>query len=77
MAGTVIGGKAAAKSNKERHGEDYYSKLGKKAAASYNSKPKELRKPRGFSARPELAASAGRKGGSISKRVKIPVTFLD
>ena len=77
MAGTRDGGILAAQTNKERHGEDYYSKLGKKASISYNSKPKEERKPRGFACNPETARSAGSKGGTISKRVKIHVRFED
>lgn len=30
MAGTKLGGQKAAQTNKERHGEDFYSNIGKK-----------------------------------------------
>ena len=32
MTGTKAGGQKAAKTNKERHGEGFYARIGKKAA---------------------------------------------
>jgi general stress protein YciG len=63
MAGTVEGGKKAAATNKERHGEDFYSGIGEDGG----------RKSRGggFAKNPELAREAGRKGGLRSKRKKL------
>lgn len=62
MAGTVAGGKSAAKTNKEKYGADFYSKIGAKGG----------RKGRtgGFFANRDLAREAGRKGGRISRRTK-------
>lgn len=62
MAGTKTGGKAAAITNKQRFGEDFYTKieaLGGKASQTG-----------GFFANRELARTAGAKGGRISKRRK-------
>ena len=64
MAGTKSGGKKCAMKNKELHGEDYYSRLGKMGGAV--SHPKT----RWFSLHPELASKYGKKGGKISKRGK-------
>ena len=65
MPGTKAGGKRAAQTNKERHGKDFYQRIGKLSNASWE---KNGRKPRGFAANPELARIAGRKGGLKSKR---------
>lgn len=59
MAGTKAGGLKAAKTIKERHGEDYYKVLRSKNHAVT-----------GFAANRELARIAGRRGGKISKRTK-------
>ena len=67
MPGTKAGGKRAAQTNKERHGEDFYQRIGKLSNASWE---KNGRKPRGFAANPELASLAGKKGGKISRRNK-------
>ena len=67
MAGTLQGGKRAAQTNKERHGEDFYRRIGKLSNASWE---KNGRKPRGFAANPELARVAGRRGGLKSRRGK-------
>ena len=67
MPGTKAGGKRAAQTNKERHGEDFYQRIGKLSNASWE---KNGRKPRGFAANPELARAAGRKGGLKSRRGK-------
>lgn len=62
MAGTQAGGIKAAKSNKERHGADFYQKIGAKGGANGTTG--------GFAANPELARIAGKKGGQISRRKK-------
>ena len=63
MAGTVAGGKAAAKTNKAKYGDDFYSKIGAKGG--------KLGTTGGFAANKELAREAGRRGGLKSKRRKI------
>ena len=65
MAGTARGGKRAAQTNKERHGEDFYQRIGKLSNAGWE---KNGRKPRGFAANPELARIAGVRGGRKSRR---------
>lgn len=62
MAGTESGGKAAAKTNKARYGEDFYQRIG-----AYGGKKGRTG---GFYANRELARLAGAKGGKISKRTK-------
>ena len=62
MSGTIEGGKAAAKTNKERYGADWYAKIGAKGGKKGTTG--------GFYANRELAREAGRKGGLISKRGK-------
>ena len=63
MSGTKEGGRKAAKTTRERHGDDFYAKIGKKGGQNgYGMK--------GFAMNPELAREAGRKGGSISRRRK-------
>lgn len=59
MAGTITGGLQAAKSNKERHGTDYYVELDRKGG---------LKKvPKGFAISGK-ASEAGRIGGLRSRR---------
>lgn len=72
MAGTVEGGKAAGATNKSKYGADYYSKIGQMGAKAYRKRQKEgIAKPRGFAAMDkEKISAAGRKGGSISRRLK-------
>lgn len=64
MAGTREGGLKAAATNRAKHGNDFYVKLGRmgglKGAADGTVK--------GFAANPELARLAGAKGGRISRR---------
>lgn len=60
MAGTVIGGKKTAKTNKEKHGADFYKRIG-----SSGGKKKV---PKGFAMSTERARAAGRKGGKKSRR---------
>ena len=64
MSGTSAGGKKTAIKNKQLHGEDYYSRLGKKGGSVKH------RDTRWFSVHPELASKWGKKGGQISKRGK-------
>ena len=60
MAGTKAGGKKAAATNKLRNGEDFYKRIGQKGGRNGHTG--------GFAANPELARSAGAKGGRISRR---------
>ncbi len=62
MAGTKAGGKAAALTNKQKYGSDFYSKIGSKGG--------KLGRTGGFYANRELARQAGAKGGRISRRSK-------
>ena len=59
MSGTTQGGKAAAETNREKYGPDFYAQIG--ALGGKNGKTG------GFHARPELAREAGAKGGRLSK----------
>lgn len=60
MAGTIIGGKKAAATNKARHGSNFYADIGRKGGMRGTTG--------GFAANRELAAEAGRKGGLKSRR---------
>ena len=60
MAGTVAGGKSAARTNKEKYGEDFYQKIGAKGGRNGRTG--------GFFANRELARIAGAKGGSAGAR---------
>lgn len=61
MVGTKAGGKKAAATNKERHGEDFYVKIGAKGGRNGHTG--------GFaSATPEFCSECGRKGGLKSRR---------
>lgn len=71
MAGTREGGRKAAITNKERHGEDFYSNIGKKGGENGHTG--------GFACEEigrdgltgsQRAKLAGAKGGRISKRGK-------
>ena len=62
MPGTREGGKKAAQTTKERHGEDFYVRIGKTGGENSNTG--------GFAANRELARIAGAKGGQKSKRGK-------
>ena len=62
MAGTKAGGVKAAQTNKNKHGSDFYAKIGAKGG--------KMGHTGGFAANPELARIAGRKGGLISRRTK-------
>lgn len=60
MSGTKAGGIKAAKTNLERHGADFYKKIGQKGGQNGHTG--------GFAANPALARVAGAKGGRISRR---------
>lgn len=62
MAGTKEGGKAAAVTNKAKHGADYYARIGAIGGRNGNTG--------GFAADRELARIAGRLGGLKSRRKK-------
>lgn len=69
MAGTKAGGQRAAKTNKERHGEDFYARIGKKGGQNghvggFNSEKVGRDGLTGF----ERARIAGAKGGRRSRR---------
>lgn len=71
MPGTKAGGLKAAKTNKEKHGKDFYKNIGRKGGKQI---PK---RPRGFASDvvgkdgltgAERSRIAGAKGGKISRR---------
>ena len=59
MSGTKAGGIKAAKTNLERHGADFFKRIGKKGGQNGHTG--------GFAADPALARAAGAKGGRISR----------
>lgn len=63
MPGTRAGGLKAAAINIEKHGKDFYSRIGKIGGQNGHTG--------GFSADRELARVAGKKGGHISSRAGI------
>lgn len=63
MAGTKLGGQRAAAKNKSKYGVNFYAKIGRKGG--------KLGRTGGFAANPELARTAGKKGGQISRRSKV------
>lgn len=64
MAGSVLGGKAAAITNKRKYGEDFYKRIGIKGGSA--SHPTT----RPFALNRELAKVAGAKGGRTSRKPK-------
>lgn len=62
MAGTYAGAVKARDTNYEKHGKDFYKKIGSKGGKKGHTG--------GFFANRELAKKAGQKGGRISKRGK-------
>lgn len=67
MSGTLDGGRAAAITNKVRHGDDFYKVIGQKGGKK-GSKDGVIK---GFAAMSfEKRSEAGRKGGTKSKRTK-------
>lgn len=63
MPATKEGGIKAAKTNKERYGEDFYVKIGAKGGAKSRGG--------GFASNRELAREAGRIGGKASRKTAI------
>lgn len=62
MAGTKEGGLKAARTNKERYGENFYGSIGARGGS--------ISRGGGFAKDPELARRAGRIGGMASRRKK-------
>lgn len=62
MAGSVLGGKKAAATNKSKYGKNYYAVIGAEGGRKGTTG--------GFYANRELAREAGRKGGRVSRRNK-------
>lgn len=60
MSGTLAGGAKAAATNKKKYGNDFYKRIGRMGGSA--------QVPKGFALNRERAVSAGRKGGTISKR---------
>lgn len=60
MVGTKAGGLKAAATNRKKHGEDFYKRIGARGGQNGHTG--------GFAANPALARIAGAKGGSISRR---------
>jgi len=58
------GGLKAAATNKSKYGKDFYSKIGKMGGETKHPET------RYFTTHPEVASSAGKKGGPIDKRSK-------
>ncbi len=65
MAGTVKGGKAAAQTNKQRHGKEFYARIGRIGGQKGTTG--------GFAADRDLARKAGAIGGKKSRRGKSAV----
>lgn len=62
MAGTKLGGKTAASTNKKKYGSDFYAKIGARGGRKGSTG--------GFYANRDLARKAGAVGGRISRRTK-------
>lgn len=60
MPGNKIGGMKAAKTNLKKYGDNFYRMIGSKGGQNGHTG--------GFAANPELARTAGAKGGRISRR---------
>lgn len=60
MSGTREGGKKTVQTIYERHGKDFFSRIGRQGGKNGHTG--------GFAANPELARIAGRLGGQRSKR---------
>jgi hypothetical protein len=75
MAGTISGAKLAAETNKKRHGDDFYVKigaLGGKAGVGWNYQggfASEKKGSDGLTGR-QRASRAGKKGGTKSRKNK-------
>lgn len=62
MSGTITGGVAAARTNKTRHGQNFYARIGALGG--------KISRGGGFAANRELARKAGAIGGRKSRRGK-------
>lgn len=62
MAGTKLGGLKAAKTNKKKHGKNFYREIGRKGGRASTTG--------GFYANPELAKRAGAKGGAATRGLR-------
>lgn len=62
MSGTIEGGIKARETNKIKHGDDFYKRIGAKGGKKCVKK--------GFGTNTELARIAGAKGGKNSRRGK-------
>ncbi len=62
MAGTTKGGYRARNTNRERHGSDFYQRIGAQGG--------KRSRGGGFAADRERAREAGRRGGRVSRRGK-------
>jgi len=60
MAGTKVGGRKAAATNKAKYGVNFYAEIGRKGGMNGHTG--------GFAFNPALAKIAGAKGGRISRR---------
>lgn len=63
MAGTIAGGKKAAKTNILKYGKGFYSRIGAKGGRNGHTG--------GFATNPALARIAGAKGGRKSRRTGV------
>lgn len=78
MAGTKEGGAAAAATNKQKYGADFYAKIGAKGGVKsrnggFGSQAVGIDGLTGL----ERARQAGAKGGKTSRRGKIPGSIRD
>lgn len=62
MTGTKAGGIKARNTNREKHGTNFYQKIGKMGGSVFREAP------RWFALHPDLAKTAGAKGGRTSTR---------
>lgn len=62
MSGTKLGGKNAADTNKKKYGDDFYKRIGALGG--------KRGRTGGFYANRQLARTAGKKGGTKSRRRK-------
>lgn len=62
MSGTREGGLKARETNRKKQGDDFYKRIGSKGGKWWGKK--------GFALNPDLARTAGAKGGRISRRGK-------
>jgi len=71
MGGTLEGGKRAAETNKQKYGEDFYSKIGAKGGSNGHAGGFAANIPCGCDLLPYehlVRHCAGKKGGTISRR---------